>query len=302
MPKKGVKTKSASHIKNVQLAWIVITAIILLIILSFYYQPPGTSGKAATQAASTISRNLPSSVEASQLFNVSLYYVKTDVEDWLLVDEEYPVGFIVTNTGGGSQATPGHLKWSVSANPTTTTYTYTLRAPSAPNTYTFTGGIFLTEGMQAEAAIVGDTSIIVTSCDECQGDTCASSTQISDCTPDAQGCNRISIVDCSATTPYCSGGVCRICTQDSHCDDGSACTVDVCSGFTCDFTQSACIAGQYCDTVQDLCVPCLASDADCNGQMCDAEMVAALRSWENGTLSIIDTGKALDLWKISPPC
>src|SRR5690606_22431488 len=49
---------------------------------------------------------------------------------------------------------------------------------------------------------------------------------------------------CKGTTPFCDPtGTCVQCLENSHCDDGSHCTVDRCSFGTCTSTpQTGCVA------------------------------------------------------------
>lgn len=62
--------------------------------------------------------------------------------------------------------------------------------------------------------------------------------------------------DCNDPVPYCknTSGVCVECLQQSHCDDLSPCTEEICAGYECNYTYIAedgapCPKGRCCASV-----------------------------------------------------
>lgn len=92
--------------------------------------------------------------------NITLTVTPEAGDTFYAIDETIPAGWTVTSAGGGDTTQAGHLKWVKEKDAVTTTYTYTLRAPSLPGTGTFSGQ-YMFEGDTAEKIISGLSSITV---------------------------------------------------------------------------------------------------------------------------------------------
>ncbi|RLG24467.1 hypothetical protein DRN77_02265, partial [Methanosarcinales archaeon] len=111
----------------------------------------------------TVTRDLPDSASAGATVTVNL---TVDVESgatFYAIDETVPTGWTVTSatSGGDYTAEAGHVKWVVTSGAADTVYSYTVLVPAdASGTYTF-DGIYMFEGMTAEATILGDVNVTV---------------------------------------------------------------------------------------------------------------------------------------------
>jgi PKD repeat protein len=131
----------------------------------------GTSMDAAAQSGvfvvngtvDTVTRDLPSTTGAGTTIAVNL---TVDVESgarYYAIDETVPTGWTVTSAtdGGDYTSETGHVKWVVTSGAADTVYSYTVLVPAdASGTYTF-DGIYMFEGMTAEATIIGNTTVNV---------------------------------------------------------------------------------------------------------------------------------------------
>ena len=109
-------------------------------------------------AESNVCRDLPSGDQAADTPISVTLDVTVDGAGWYLIDETIPAGLTVVNAGGASTTTPGHLKWSVSAGATDTTYTYTVKGSAG--SYTFSGEYNM-QGMSTVLPIDCDTGLVI---------------------------------------------------------------------------------------------------------------------------------------------
>jgi hypothetical protein len=113
-------------------------------------------------SASVITRSLPQTALPGETVSVSLDVSITGGEAFYLLDEKAPAGWTITSPGSGDPIQPGHLKWVIIQNAANTRYTYEVKAPAAEGDNAFSG-IYMFQGMAAEGAIQGDSSIRVVS-------------------------------------------------------------------------------------------------------------------------------------------
>ena len=182
-------------------------------------------------------------------------------ENFYVIDEVFPSGFTVTNTGGASTLTAGHLKWAVYSGVQDTTLSYTLNVPATTGSYAFSGS-YAFQGATATSIIGGDPSLQITSC-SASTETCNNADNDCDYLVD-EGCDDDND-NYADSTMTCSGsfrdglGVVRLCSSfGGDCDDNSNArnpgATELCDAIdqNCDgnpyngFTQETCQA--YCES------------------------------------------------------
>ena len=95
--------------------------------------------------ASSVTRSFSkTTLNPGESFSVTLNVVVGSGENFYLIDEILPsTAWIITNNGGLDTTQAGHLKFGcingLGCTPTSTSYTYTLTAPTTPGVYTFSG-------------------------------------------------------------------------------------------------------------------------------------------------------------------
>jgi hypothetical protein len=115
----------------------------------------------ASAFAGTATRSLSSaSVAPGADLTVTLAVDVSGDESYYAVDELVPAGWTIKDSGSAATEHTGHLKWVVIQNAVDTSYTYTLTAPSTAGQTTISGTVMF-EGMDAEEAIGGQTSVTV---------------------------------------------------------------------------------------------------------------------------------------------
>lgn len=124
-------------------------------------------GIVSMQGTGTVTRSInPDSVDQGDQVQVILSVNLLSGEDFFLIDEIYPAGFVVSyNPDGMNVSEAGHLKAVEFSSPGSRTYTYNLTAPASYATYTFQRGsevgTYQIEGMSSPAAIGGENSVTV---------------------------------------------------------------------------------------------------------------------------------------------
>ena len=94
----------------------------------------------------SVSRAFSSSeVSAGSLLEVSISIKLPSNSHYYFIEEQVPEGWIIVNNGGGYQA-DNKLKWAVIQGATSTTHTYTVKAPSTKGRHIFQGQ-YAYEGM-----------------------------------------------------------------------------------------------------------------------------------------------------------
>jgi len=82
--------------------------------------------------------------------------------DYYVIDEIYPSGFTVIDSGPGSIQHSGHWKYLVIEDAQNTQLSYTLQAPSTEGEYSFSGE-YMFGGMESTVPISGQSKIYVNS-------------------------------------------------------------------------------------------------------------------------------------------
>jgi hypothetical protein len=114
-----------------------------------------------TAGAAGITRSLSSTViEPGGTLSVTLSVDVSGAGDYYAIDDVYPEGWEVTDSGGGSTEHAGHWKNVVIQDAQNTQYTYTLRAPSQEGTYSFSGE-YMFGGMSEPLSITGQDTVTV---------------------------------------------------------------------------------------------------------------------------------------------
>jgi hypothetical protein len=114
--------------------------------------------------AVSITRSLsPSQVPPGGDVAVTLTVDVTDAPaPFYAIDEMYPQGFNVTDSGAGSAEHVGHWKTVVIEGAKNVDYTYVMTAPEQEGTYSFSGE-YMFGNMEAPVPIAGQDTILVTS-------------------------------------------------------------------------------------------------------------------------------------------
>ena len=91
--------------------------------------------------ASSVTRSFSkTTLTPGESFSVTLNVAVSGGDTYYLIDEILPSTlWTITNNGGGDTTQSGHLKWIVITGATSTSYVYTLTAPTTPGIYSFSG-------------------------------------------------------------------------------------------------------------------------------------------------------------------
>ncbi len=129
--------------------------------VAFFLLAPSVLVPAAS--AGNVARSFSSgSVSQEGLLTVTLTVdVNETQEDIYAIEEDYPEGWSVVDSGGMSSQDPGYLKKVVISNAADTEYHYALQAPTQTGNYTWSGQ-YLFENMSQELEIGGETRVTVT--------------------------------------------------------------------------------------------------------------------------------------------
>ncbi len=194
----------------------------------------------------------PTPTEVDTTVTVTLHVYVGD-SDAYAIDETVPDGWSLVDAPG-AMITDNHVMWLVCGQSggdyqcsgvsccidsiEDTTYTYTLQAPSSPQTATLTGVyMFDTEGTEDS---IPDTTVEVmdippNECSDFDGDQDACSTSAEGCAwcPLNSNCERTDDIDC--TTAACTGNyICTSSCRLSECGVGKECSGNIClSPATC---------------------------------------------------------------------
>ena len=126
-------------------------------------------GSCTTPGQSSVTRSFSSTtVQPGQTVTVTLTVSVVGGETFYALDETVPSGWTITNAGGLDTSEPGHLKAIVLQDAQSTTYSYTVTAPSTTGIYTFSG-TYQFEGMGSDATIGGASQVEVTTAAGCSG-------------------------------------------------------------------------------------------------------------------------------------
>jgi len=92
-------------------------------------------------SASSVTRSFSkTTLTPGESFSVTLNVAVSGGDTYYLIDEILPSTlWTITNNGGGDTTQSGHLKWIVITGATSTSYVYTLTAPTTPGIYSFSG-------------------------------------------------------------------------------------------------------------------------------------------------------------------
>ena len=134
--------------------WMLMKKLILLGIVLMFAIP--------LASASTVTRVIANdSVYYSDIVQVTLNVNIDNGASFYIIDEVLPSsGWTIINSGTGDTSTPGHLKWVVISGASSTSYTYTVRAPSVSGVHQFSGE-YIFEFMANTAPIAGETQVSV---------------------------------------------------------------------------------------------------------------------------------------------
>ncbi len=114
-------------------------------------------------SAASVTRTLsPASVAPGGTLAVTLYVDVSGGPDYYAIDDLYPSGWEVVDSGSGSIEHAGHWKYVIIEGAQNTQFTYTLRAPSEEGTYSFSGE-YMFGGMGSAVPITGQNTVSVAS-------------------------------------------------------------------------------------------------------------------------------------------
>ena len=111
---------------------------------------------------STVTRNFSDNTpdQCSEL-TVSLTVDVIGVDSYYAIDEQVPLGWIISDPGTGDTTEPGHIKWIVLMGAVDTVYQYKVMVPcDAVGTYCF-DGIYMFESNTEEQEIKGEKCVDV---------------------------------------------------------------------------------------------------------------------------------------------
>jgi hypothetical protein len=118
------------------------------------------SGCTSQPAASGITRTItPTTVSPDGTVTVTLD-VTVNEERFYIIEEIPPSNWTVVDVGELIRDNKGHLKYVQLQNAADKTFTFTMKAPSSPGSYTFSG-IYQMDGMEDPADISGPSSVTV---------------------------------------------------------------------------------------------------------------------------------------------
>jgi len=215
-------------------------------------------------------------VGINTVVTVTLNVVINGAHTFYAIEEDIPSGWTVVNDGGGSTGQTNSLKWVVIESATTSTYTYTVRAPAQPGSATFSGDYFI-EHMDDISPTEGSMDITVTGA-------CIPSTEIcdgadNDC--DGQTDEYLTAPPCELNQGVCAGNKFKSCGGSSGWLDCG--TTEYGSNYettevTCDGLDNDCdsdvdenLITPYCDLQQGICSGSLKVCEGTSGwSICDA--------------------------------
>jgi hypothetical protein len=198
--------------------------------------------------ASTITRDLPTSVAPGEKFTVRIDVNLTNGDDYYLVEDVFPQNFIASNPSNeGSISPSGKAMWVVISNATSAILTYDLIAPQEKKSYDFNGVYYFGKGSSTTNGITpGDISLVVKEIEipYCGNNVCDSNESCSNCSNDCGACTI------APPTQFCGDKKCDSNESCSNCPtDCNACGVSKCSTSNClaeDECQVAVCEGDSC--------------------------------------------------------
>jgi hypothetical protein len=217
------------------------------------YAIADVSGAAVT--ASSVYREFSSQqLRAGETLTVTLNVIINGDEDYYAIEERVPAGWLILSDGGGGTAEENVLKWVVIENAHSAIYSYEVKAPNQPATYSFSG-VYHMEGMADEDAISGSTDVSVA--EECQPSVEVCDGIDNDCDDSidenlTRQCGTTDIGECKYGVQTCNNGEWSPCVGNVNpqleiCDGlDNNCDGSVDEDFTTEDCEALCLSAEAC--------------------------------------------------------